>query len=307
MTTWASRYLQAIRAFNPNHDELGRFAEGDATGGGRDGASKDRGSRAPARGGELRTASEIKSFGQRNGLDTFKASLSEKESDTATNYQGPAFDRFNSSLRGTDNYGYDDQMQAIMEDIKTLDNVIAKAPPLKEPVMVFRAFNDKKILDQIKAGATFTDKAFVSTTFDKSIAKSFQEQERIPGQVLLAIRLPAGTKGLSMKGSSGGVMDHQQEFVLPREAKFRIAKVQDRPDGTRLALLDYVGSSKNPEEPTFRGSKESRDAYRARRGIKARATWRERYLAAKHGDAWAAAKFSYTAATPIEFDDEERD
>jgi hypothetical protein len=111
--------------------------------------------------------------------------------------------------------------------IKPIDEIIKKAPPLKQDTMTFRGVSNGPEGDyaielmNMPVGTVFSDAGYTSTSFSTEVANRFMAGWK--DAVLLEIKNPAGTKGISMEAlvdnpdSTG-----EYEWLLPRGTKFKI-------------------------------------------------------------------------------------
>jgi hypothetical protein len=136
-------------------------------------------------------------------------------------YQSPGFALMNGQLRGLDkgdikaDVTFDDaDLERARKASKDLHSAIRKAPPLEEPMTVYRGFSADQFGD-LKPGMRIADKGFTST----SITNDVGSVGRATKQATAEIVLPAGTKAAA--GSS-------RELVLPPGSKFRVASVATR-------------------------------------------------------------------------------
>jgi phage head maturation protease len=155
-------------------------------------------------------------------------------------YQSPGFALMNGQLRGLGK----DQIQAdttftaadltrARKASKDLTAAIDTAPPLDEPLTVFRGFSADQF-GALTPGAVISDKGFTST----SLTDDAGAVGRATDKATAEIRLPAGTKAAA--GSA-------RELVLPPGAQFRVASVEQRPGGTHVVLDHVLPTSQAPD------------------------------------------------------------
>ena len=112
---------------------------------------------------------------------------------------------------------------------KDLDTAIQKMPGLEEEMSVVRGISNGSMYKGLKAGDTFEEKAFTSTSLNEELIKrDFSKPGPIdpktgisPMPVIMTIRLPAKTKSLYI-GNDEGENDQWKEVLLPRGSKFRV-------------------------------------------------------------------------------------
>lgn len=128
--------------------------------------------------------------------------------------------------------------------IDSLDSAMSRSA-LTRDVVTYRGTPDIRKLVGARAaggdltGAQFTDKAFLSSSADRKVAKNFAVKGRAAADtrpVVFRYTLPKGTKAITL--SSG---KHESEMLLDRGLTFRVAKdhgVSD--DGIRYLDLEVV-------------------------------------------------------------------
>lgn len=148
---------------------------------------------------------------------------------------GMYFDGYtwNSGLR--DGRGFVDWQQ-----VHLMDGVLERAPELKKESVVYRALysdgmckENNEFIDSLKEGMTFTDKAFMSTSENVDSPQFLQFAKSVVYDdygALMRIRLPKGTKGVRFGCD---------EFLLPRESKIKINKVEIV-GGMKIVDCEYV-------------------------------------------------------------------
>lgn len=159
----------------------------------------------------------------------FSASLSEEEGDACAAYSEPELaDLVNEHLRGVGNPA----LQAEAESwIELLDSALAKAPPLPEPLLVFRGF--ARAAADWQPGAEFSDPGYCSTTIDRAYAERFAVRAEGDVQYLVEIELPTGTKVAPLQELAE--YPSEEEIVLPRGSRFQIVSLDG--GSARLRLL----------------------------------------------------------------------
>lgn len=108
---------------------------------------------------------------------------------------------------------------------RSLDAALAKAPPLRRPVVVYRGRLPDAVLEAFETGEeetlrgqVFGDPAYTSTSLGSGVAAGYGGSSRFPKSVGMIV-LPAGTRA----GCVDAVLDKgQSELLLPRGARFRI-------------------------------------------------------------------------------------
>jgi hypothetical protein len=144
-------------------------------------------------------------------------------------YAAGGYTRINGTLRGLTEeqmrtVNWTDKLRArIPQEIKSLDEVIASAPKLKEELVTYRGVQGElsEILSGLKAGDEYTDLAFMSTSKSPKVAKAFAFGKN--GKVIKIIN-PKGTQGLDMTDFIDDP-EYEAEWVLPRGSKLKIISV----------------------------------------------------------------------------------
>jgi len=118
-----------------------------------------------------------------------------------------------------------------------IERAINKAD-LPEDTVVYRGVDAAAFPSEKLVGSTFSDKAFVSTSLDEAVAIQFD------AGVLMEIRLPAGTKALSMtRWAEGegvvGIGTSEAELLLQRGSRFKVIKDVTTPE-TRQVVVELV-------------------------------------------------------------------
>jgi hypothetical protein len=162
----------------------------------------------------------------------WKNNLSPAQEKAMRFYQSPGFALMNGQLRGLDkkdikaDVSFDDaDLARAAKASKDLKSAIRKAPPLQEPMTVYRGFSADQFGD-LEPGMQIQDKGFVST----SITNDVGSVGRATRQATAEIVLPRGTKAAA--GSS-------REMVLPPGSKFRVQSVTTR-KGVPHVVMELV-------------------------------------------------------------------
>jgi len=128
------------------------------------------------------------------------------------------------------------------QDIKNLDTLINSAPPTGTSMLTYRGIQGEAV-DQflaLKVGDSYTEKGFVSTSWDNETAKQFANDDWGQSAVLEVIN-PVGTKGVStlgfrteVKNPDAGFQIPEQEWLLPRNSSFEVVGKQGKTLTVRL-------------------------------------------------------------------------
>lgn len=151
----------------------------------------------------------------------WKGGLSPAQEKAMRFYQSPGFALMNGQLRGLDKKDIkadvsfnDSDLERARKASKDLTSAIRKAPPLKEPMTVYRGFSATQFGD-LRPGMEVSDKGFVSTSITPDVGSVGKAAKPATAEIIL----PKGTKAAA--GSA-------RELVLPPGSKFRIHSVTTR-------------------------------------------------------------------------------
>jgi len=132
----------------------------------------------------------------------------------------------------------------------TLDHLLAAQTPTKKPLSLFRVVSHKGFPDQFEVGAVYSDKAHMSTSLDADYSAEALGAD-LPGNAFLHIRLPEGSKAVSL-GTQGGYFDKEREVLLPRNAKFKVVSVEPLGKG-KYIVLDHIPETADAEKYAAKG------------------------------------------------------
>lgn len=131
------------------------------------------------------------------------------------------------------------------KQIKLLDEAFSKVPPLAKATTVLRGMaigrdaNAKRFFERLVPGELVYDEAFVSTTVDESVAKTFARTDG----VIMEINVPAGARVLVPSYFSAYGLNNEEEVVLPRAelgTAFRVKSKKLDNFGRIRLLVDMV-------------------------------------------------------------------
>ncbi len=147
--------------------------------------------------------------------------LSSSQKESATTYTGESYKKINGGLRSGEALSDENQ-----RTVDGLDSAIAQSS-LERPTMLYRGMKmNDSLRENIKPGATFSDAAYTSTSFDQANSERFSTGGD-PGAVM-RITAPAGQTGLAT--SSISEFSEENEFVLPRGTTYSVTGVSVDPD-----------------------------------------------------------------------------
>lgn len=117
--------------------------------------------------------------------------------------------------------------------VKEIDRVLDELPRTNKDMRVTRRIESKDFAESLAEGTVFQDKAYVSTTIKPGGLPDY-------GKYKIDIIVPKGSKGAYL-GNLGG-WKKEDEFTLPRNAKFKIIK-NDVPKGGNSITMEYLGDN----------------------------------------------------------------
>lgn len=110
---------------------------------------------------------------------------------------------------------------------------------IEKPMTVYRGIGTtggrEGVTGEIKAGTTFTDAGYSSTSTDRAIGLDYATGK--PGGTLLEIELPAGSRAYRVPGD-GSLQE--SELLLPRGTTFETLSVREGENGVRIARVRPV-------------------------------------------------------------------
>lgn len=169
-------------------------------------------------------------FGEGGGSDrtykkqnqSFRGSLTDSEYNSLRLYTGSGYRSFNYAMRHDEKETYNDDAIALAKHVANLDSAIAKSKTTID-MIVHRGIDGRAndMMSKLKVGATFSDKAWLSTSEDANQAGRFANDGIHPEKYLMHIHVPSGH---AMAPISLG-MEEEKEWLLPRNTRMKITKV----------------------------------------------------------------------------------
>ena len=154
--------------------------------------------------------------------------------------QNSYFESINNALRT----GYSESI-LVNDDIESLDELFQLIPNKlknKTPMTVYRGGLLTKELDEILQGKSktdiFTEKAFVSTSRSKQVAKQFAMGD---DKVIFEITIPPNSTFIEdsmLPSHARSIMSSEEEVLLPRNAQFKITEYNPK---TKIVKATYLG------------------------------------------------------------------
>ena len=160
--------------------------------------------------------------------DVASFDFTEAEKKSVTTYTKGNYSRINEYLRGQSYELSPDNFNTVKE----LNSFMQKAPKVKAETYRGVTFESKKGLDdflKLTDGGVFSDKGFLSTTYDKKMAESFTNSD--PFSVLIKIK---GKSGVTIENLSD--MKNEKEILFNRNTAFKIEKTKVTGGGNRVEL-----------------------------------------------------------------------
>ena len=170
--------------------------------------------------------------------------LTRTEKELVDIYSGPEGQKMTTALRNPESY---DVRPGTFEG---MDRAIAKSR-IPSNVTLYRGFNAREVRG-LKAGAIFSDRAYVSTTLDYRSALKFARQAPGAGgkviRGVMRVRAKKGMAGAYLGGSFGfGFFGNEFEMLLPRSSRFRIDKISRKGEHKGVPLLIYDATYLGPK------------------------------------------------------------
>jgi len=142
----------------------------------------------------------------------------------------------NSALRKADEKVLNNPI--MKKEIEGLDKLTTdKNTALDDEYVVLRAMGSGEYLEEYtKEGNIVLDKGYVSTTPHRGTYSNMFGGR--PGETyVMRIKLPTGTRGANFKKCQPYLYGENEEFLLPRNSKFKIAKVNK---DTKVIEAEYI-------------------------------------------------------------------
>lgn len=149
--------------------------------------------------------------------------LSKSERIAINSYTTRQYSRINEFLR-TGNVRDADKHEAALETIAELEKMLTRSTTL-QPMSLYRGVSGVDY-SKLKVGESFTEKAFSSTSFDESVARTFAGN----GGTVFEISVPAGGKAFII--GEGGFGNHEQEVLLAANSEYKITAI----NGNRISM-----------------------------------------------------------------------
>lgn len=123
--------------------------------------------------------------------------------------------------------------------IKGLDSAIESAPEFKRDMPLYRGVENTKFIGNLKPGAVFSDKGFVSASSNLSVAEGFTTSS---GGIIKIVNTK-GIKAASVTASGKATFKGEKsenEYILARSTKFKVKKVSSEQINGRTVNVIHV-------------------------------------------------------------------
>jgi hypothetical protein len=126
------------------------------------------------------------------------------------------------------------------DTVRHLDAAIASAPPLPDPMTVYRGVGPG-VLDQLMPGQEFTDHGFSSSSSRLAIAEDFNANERYEGNEagLIEISTPVGMCMAAVEPTGQATL-HEAEYIMPRGTRYRVLSNEPHPKYGSLVKVEVI-------------------------------------------------------------------
>lgn len=148
------------------------------------------------------------------------------------NYSGAMYADLNTRLRQGKG-----PARADKADFDAMDQAFSKAGTT-EDMTVYRGVGGS-FVQQLVKGTSYTDGGFTSVTSSQSIADNFARGDE--GEAILEIRVPKGSKAISVKDFSQ-FGKAEQEIVLNRGGRFTVTdRIEGKKGKPARIIVEYIG------------------------------------------------------------------
>lgn len=155
--------------------------------------------------------------------------LTKEQKNSIDVYTGESYKGINKQLRSGVLGEYNSKITASM------DSAIDSAPPFPYRAKMYRGVGPG-LIDKLNEGDVFEDKAFVSTSINKSAADEFADDS------MIEIIIPKGTKAISVDAIKEGTAYYitENEYILSRNSKFRVIKKKRDKSGKNIIQAELL-------------------------------------------------------------------
>lgn len=147
----------------------------------------------------------------------------------------------------TENYGSDFEKIAYKKDtignvVKSMDNLTSKNSLPMDIKLSRMAQIPYEIFENMKKGTSFSDKGFVSTSLFQGKNNLLTKRVRDHQSVYMTIKAKKGQKGffVNKEVDTSYMYTGENEFVLPRDSKFRVSSVSKPKYGKVYMELEII-------------------------------------------------------------------
>ena len=244
-----------LTEYNDQHDDKGRFASGEggsetSNTGDTGGASNTGDTSGASNIGDTGGSSGVvgSSYGEMTKEEFNKHSRETRKTRIPETYEaGTDYQSSETGYTSTNNYLREsatmsrDEIKEGRKITEGIDKAFELAPELSADTVLYRGFDSKRLVVEDPSelvGKQIVDKGFVSTTIDKSIARSFASKTTT--STILEINVKKGTRVLTLSGlTSSKQFASEREVLLNRGSTFNITA--SRKEGSKTVLVaEYV-------------------------------------------------------------------
>lgn len=119
--------------------------------------------------------------------------------------------------------------KSIQGEVAALDRVFSAARPTEKPMVVYRGMRGF-LPARVTPGTVLKDKAYMSTTTSKQVARDFAETGADHAPRIVEITVPAGERAVSFEQYMGNLghpeTDEEHEVLLPRGRQLRVTGLE---------------------------------------------------------------------------------
>lgn len=159
-------------------------------------------------------------------ISDMAAEPDDNELESLKGYTRSGHDVINGIMRGV----YDSDSN-FSQKINAMKSLLEKGT-LKQDTSLFRGADGAGWVEDLKAGDTFSDKGFLSTSLDEKIASDFSQDHQIQKPTLLELETPAGTHVIDVSAIQNKTdidrMRNQieKEAILPPDTEMSVSAVE---------------------------------------------------------------------------------
>lgn len=162
----------------------------------------------------------------------------EEQANAINVYTGFQYAEINSALRGTGDFSKEDR-SALLDFAKEANDGLKALPNYSGETYRGTAL-PTDVVDKLKVGGTYSDKAFLSTSSSKEVAEGFSSRS-IPENTQRVLFTIEGKYGKDI--SKASEYKSEKEVLFSPSSKFKITSVEDK-DGILYVGMKQYGKQK---------------------------------------------------------------